>query len=86
MSDVLQELYDEFPEIEKKSIDKICKDGLTSMNKLFRAKEELMIKHNATQVKFFVPCSQERQNALAETNRNKRYYKALKKKDGETSN
>jgi hypothetical protein len=86
MIDVIQELYDEFPELEPKAIDKICKDGLTGINKLLRSGEELIIQAEGREViKFYIPCTPEAQDALLQTNRRRRYYKALKQQHGEKS-
>ena len=54
MEDVMEELYKEFPEIEEKSINKICHDGLMGILKLARIKEEVSIKtENNEEIKFF---------------------------------
>jgi len=41
MNDVMQKLCDEFPEIEKGSIERICKAGMAGIAKVLRSDEEL---------------------------------------------
>lgn len=43
MKDVMKEIYDEFPEIEPSALDKICKDGLTSMMKYLRNRDDVRV-------------------------------------------
>lgn len=86
MTDVLKELYEEFPEIDEKAIDKICKTGISNINRLMRAGEELRIDlDKKKQIKFFIPSSPEKQDELTKKNRWRRYFKKIKKQDGQTS-
>ncbi len=83
--DVIQELYDEFPELEHKAIDKICRDGLIGMLKIMRNKEEIIIKPSTNEkIKFFYPCSPEKNSELT-LNNIRRRRNALKKQNGEAS-
>ena len=86
MTDVLQELYDEFPEIEKNSIDKICKAGLVGINKLMRQGEELIVQtEGLEEIKFYIPSNPETQDKLTQENRRSRRFKEIRKQNGETS-
>jgi hypothetical protein len=88
MEDVMEELYKEFPEIEEKSINKICHDGLMGILKLARIKEEVSIKtENNEEIKFFVPCTPKAHEELLNNNRLRRFrFNAAKQKqNGEKS-
>jgi hypothetical protein len=85
MNDVIQEIYDEFPELEHKAIDKICHHGLIGILKIMRHKEEIIIKSLDKEViKFFYPCSPEKNSELT-LNNVRRRRNALKKQNGEAS-
>jgi hypothetical protein len=85
MSDVIQELCDEFPEIERSSIEKICKTGLSGINKLMRLREELRIDLDEKEwIKFYIPASQEAQARITKENVGRRRLKATKQ-NGEKS-
>ena len=86
MTDVLEELYKEFPEIDEKAIDRICKTGISGINKLMRAGEELIMKMDKTeQIKFFRSASPAVQAKITKKNVMRRRYKQLKKQNGQTS-
>ena len=83
MTDVLEELYKEFPEIDEKAIDKICKTGISGINRLMRAGEELIMKcEHREQIKFFIPTSPTIQAEITKKNVMRRRYKNLKKQNG----
>jgi hypothetical protein len=86
MNDIIQELCEEFPEIEERSIRKICHDGLMGILKFARLKEELLIKMEKNEeTKFFVPLTPKRQDELINRNKLRRYKAAKKKENGKTS-
>jgi hypothetical protein len=86
MTDVLKELYTEFPEIDEKSIDKICKAGMSGVNKLMRAGEELRIDlDRSEQIKFFIPCNPELQDEITKKNKRRRRLKEIIKQNGQKS-
>ena len=83
MTDILEELYKEFPEIDEKSIDKICKTGISGINKLMRAKEALKIHiANSEQILFNIDASPAVQAEITRKNVMRRRYKKLKKQNG----
>lgn len=83
MKDIMTEVYDEFPDLEKKSIDVICKKGLTDILKLLRKDEELFVKLNiGEEIKLYRHMSKEEQQVKNTINRNKRAYGNLNKRDG----
>ena len=85
MHDVIQEVCNEFPEIEKSSIEKICKTGLSGVNKLMRQREELRIGLDDMEwIKFYIPASQEAQARITKENVGRRRLKATKQ-NGEKS-
>lgn len=87
INDITAELYDEFPELEPKAIDKICKKGLAGINKLMRKGEELIITGEERKiVKFFIPLKPEDQHELSLINAAKRAAKYKEEKDGQESN
>ena len=86
MTDVLKELYAEFPEIDEKAIDKICKTGISGINKLMRSGEELRIDLDKSEViKFFIPNSPEVQDEITRQNRKRRRLKEIIKQNGKKS-
>jgi hypothetical protein len=86
MTDVMKEIYDEFPGVDKHSLDKICKDGIVGLLKLMRRKEEVIIKLGTNkEVKFCVPSSPEKQRRLTFRNIGRRKRAALRKQNGEKS-
>ena len=83
MTDVLKELYDEFPEIDEKAIDRICKTGISGINKLMRSDEELIMKiDKGEQIKFFISATPKIQAKITKRNVMRRRYKNLKKQNG----
>ena len=77
--DLLEEMYEEFPDISEKSIRKICKDGLTKSKTLVRSGRELLIKcTKMVEIKFYIPSTQENQFVRTKINE----YKDKRKKDG----
>jgi len=81
--DMLQELYEDFPDITEKSIEKICRDGMLSTVKLLKTGREMIVKcPNLVEVKFFIPGSQEDQFARTKINE----YKDKLKKNGNKPN
>jgi hypothetical protein len=86
MKNVMTEIYDEFPELEEKSLDKICKTGLSTILKLTQKREELILKLNTnTEIKFYTPTSQALQSELTFKNIWRRERAALRKQNGEKS-
>ena len=86
MTDVLKELYVEFPEIDEKAIDKICKTGISGINKLMRAGEELRVDlDKSEQVKFFIPTTPEKQDEITKKNKRRRRLKEIIKQNGQKS-
>lgn len=86
MNDVVSELYDEFPELEPKAIDKICKDGLSGLLKLMRRKEEVIVNGSDNKtMKFYFPTTPEKQSKLTLNNIRRRQREKEKKQDGKTS-
>ena len=85
-NDILAEVCKEFPEINEKAIENICKAGLIGILKLARIKEEVYIRTEGRQgVKFFVPLTPDSQAELINNNRMRRYNAAKQKQNGETS-
>jgi hypothetical protein len=78
---IMQEIYAEYPDIDQKSLDKICKKGLSGINKLMRSGFELFIKCRVDgkldEIKFFTPMTPEDQYEVSRIN----HYKLSKKKD-----
>lgn len=86
MHDVLPELYEEFPEIDEKRIEKICNDGLMGILRFGRIKEELIVRCPGNdEIKFFVPLSPANQHELINNNRMRRIYVAKQKANGQKS-
>lgn len=86
MKDVIQELYEEFPEIEPKAIDKICRAGLMNLLKFMRQKEEVIIRTEKQEyIKFYLPMTPEKQSKLTTRNIFRREAKLLKLQNGEKS-
>lgn len=75
--DILKEVYEEFPDITERSVEKICKDGMIKSMKLLKSGRELIVKcPNLVEVKFFIPGSQEDQFARTKINEFKDKLKA----------
>lgn len=75
--DILQEVYDEFPDITERSVERICRDGMLKSVKLLKTGRELIVKcPNLVEVKFFIPGSQEDQFARTKINEYKDKLKA----------
>jgi hypothetical protein len=82
----MTEIYDEFPGVDKHSLDKICKDGMVSILKLMRKREEVLIRLlNRSEIKFCIPMTVEKQEKLTFRNIARRKRQALKKQNGEQS-
>lgn len=80
--DLLEEMYEEFPDINEKSIRKICKDGLIKSKTLVRSGRELLIKcPKMVEIKFYIPSTQENQFVRTKINE----YKDKRKKDGNST-
>lgn len=80
----MTELYEEYPDITPKSLDKICKKGLSGINSTMRRGFELFIKCRVDgkldEMKFFTPNPPEIQSEISRIN----FYKLLKsRKDNE---
>ena len=87
MMDVMPEIYKEFPELDEKSLDVICRTGLVEILKLMRKTEEVNIKcEKQEELKFCFPTSPDIQNELTLRNIRRRKIAALKKQNGEKSN
>jgi len=81
--DLLQEMYEEFPDINEHSINKICRDGLIKSKALVKSGRELIIKcPKMIEIKFYIPDTQENQFARTKINE----YKDKLKKDGNSTN
>lgn len=77
--DIVQELYEEFPDITEASIKTICKDGMLKTVKLLKTGREMMVKcPQLVEVKFFIPGSPDDQFSRTKLNE----YKDKLKKDG----
>lgn len=75
IEDFLDELCEEFPEIERDSINKICKKGLFGIRRVLKRREELIIQgEDRKEVKFFFPMAPEYQAELTAWNVTKRRY------------
>lgn len=80
LEDIIDEVCHMFPDIEESSVKKICKSGLSGINKLMRSGEELYIKMpERKEVKFFIPATPEVQAEITKINAIKR----KKKKENE---
>lgn len=85
MKDVMQEMYDEFPELDEKSLDSICKKGLVGILKTLRADEEMFVALTSNEeIKFFRPAPHpevQYERTLRNVRRRKRVQ--LKKENGQ---
>ncbi len=81
--DLLAEMYEEFPDVSERSINKICRDGLIKAKTLVQSGRELIIKcPKMIEIKFYIPETQENQFVRTKINE----YKDKRKKDGSTTN
>ena len=78
LEDLLDEMYQEFPDIKESSIKKICSKGLKGINKVMRGGDELFINSRGTELKFFIPLTVEDHSALM----THRYHKHKYRRDG----
>ncbi len=85
MKDIMKEIYEEYPDIEPASLDKICKKGLSGVNSLMRRGFELFIKcrvgKKLDEFKFFIPTTPEIQDEISRIN----FHRKKKDKNEETS-
>lgn len=79
--DLLEEMYDEFPDVDRKCIDKICRKGMFSLKKLLTSGRELIADGFGPELKFFIPTTPESQHSLTQFNLVK---DKLDKRDGRT--
>jgi len=79
--DIMEEIYEEYPDITPEALDKICKKGLSGVNATMRSGFELFIKCTVDgkldEMKFFIPNTPEVQTELSRLN----FYKLSKKKE-----
>lgn len=76
MKDLMEEMCEEFPELTKDSIEKICRTGLMKTLSMTSHAEELFVNcRNNETVKFFFNCDPDRQFALTQENIKKYKYK-----------
>ncbi len=79
--DIMEELYEEYPDITPAALDKICKKGLSGVNAAMRNGYELFIKLRVDgkldEMKFFVPNPPEIQYEISRHN----YYRLAKQKE-----
>lgn len=86
VTDVIPELYDEFPELTHESIDKIGKAGISAILKLMKREEEINIKiSKLKKIKFYFPTTPEKQSALTTLNIRRRKKRAERLQNGEAS-
>lgn len=78
LDDVLEEMYDKYPELKPSSIEKICSKGIKSINRIMRDGDELTVRGRVTddEVKFFIPMKPEDHDEWAK----RRYFKHKNKK------
>jgi hypothetical protein len=78
--DIMQEIYEEYPDITPEALDKICKKGLSGVNSTMRRGFELFVKCRVDgkldEMKFFIPNTPEVQIELSRLN----FYKLSKNK------
>lgn len=68
IDDLLEEMYEEFPDVDPKSISRICKKGLFMMKNLFISSRELIVHGPGPELKFFVPTTPDSQYSLTQFN------------------
>ena len=74
-ADFIDELCEEFPDINRKSIEKICDKGMKGIHRVMRNGMELYIRDkDRTDIKFFIPFTPERQEKMDTRN----YYRKLR--------
>lgn len=77
LEDVIDQVCAMYPDIEKSAVTKICKSGMSGINKLMRSGEELYIKMpERKEVKFFIPTTPDVQAEITKLNAYKRRRKA----------
>lgn len=85
--DIMKEIYEEYPDLTKGCLDKICKKGLSGVNMTMRRGFELFIKlivnKKEDEMKFFIPTSPEIQSEISSINA---YKLAQKQKRNEEAN
>ena len=59
--DIIEEMYEKYPQIKKSSIRKICKKGLAEIKKHAMRRRDVELKTNAGHVIFFFPQTPEKQ-------------------------
>ena len=83
LEDILDELEEEYPEITRDSLKKICKKGLTHINRYMRSGDELIMKgHERKDIKMYLPMAPEAQIAKMR----RKYYTNKKKEDAKRDN
>lgn len=83
LEDILDELEDEYPEITRDSLKKICKKGLTHINRYTRSGDDLIMRgHELEETRIYVPMSPEAQIAKMR----RKYYANKKKEDAKSNN
>lgn len=68
MEDIMEEMYEDFPDVDKKSINRICRNGMFSLKKLLSSGRELIADGFGPELKFFIPTSPDSQHSLTQFN------------------
>ena len=84
LEDILDELEEEYPEITRDSLKKICKKGLKHINQYLRSGEEILMKgQERKDIKFYTPLPPDVQIPKM---RRKYYANKKKKEDAKNNN
>ncbi len=65
LDDIMEDVYKEFDQIEKSSLNKICKTGLVKMRSHLSKRNELRLSGDRNRIKFFIPMTPEVQSEHA---------------------
>ena len=83
LEDILDDLEQDYPEITRESLKKICKKGLAGINKLLRSGDEVLLTGPMREeMKFYTALPEDIQVAKM---RKKYYFKKKQQQDAKTS-
>jgi hypothetical protein len=70
LEDLLDDLEEEFPDLTRKSIKRICETGLFRMKRILRSGRELILGGKRMPlIKFFIPMTPEAQHEVTKYNK-----------------
>jgi hypothetical protein len=68
MDDIMEEMYEDFPDIDRANIKRICRKGIFSLKKLLTSGRELIADGAEAELKFFIPTTPDSQHSLTQFN------------------